>query len=119
MTARGTIAVAALAVLVALLAAVPWLVSDYGLGFMVNLMCYGALTIAWALFSGTTRYVSLGSIIAVALFPLLAWQLNGYGDNPAALICMTMASILIIAKHHENIRRLLSGTEPRFQLRRG
>src|SRR6185295_7264715 len=39
MTARGTIAVGALAALTALLAAVPWLVSDYGLGFMINLMC--------------------------------------------------------------------------------
>ncbi len=43
------------------LAAVPWLVSDYGLGFMVNLMCYLVLTVAWALFSGTTRYVSLAT----------------------------------------------------------
>ena len=48
MTAGSTIAVVALAVLVAVLAAVPWLVSDYGLGFMVNLMCYLVLTIAWA-----------------------------------------------------------------------
>ena len=61
MTAGSTIAVVALAVLVAVLAAVPWLVSDYGLGFMVNLMCYLVLTIAWALFSGTTRYVSLAT----------------------------------------------------------
>ena len=39
----------------------PWLVSDYGLGFMINLMCYLVLTVAWALFSGTTRYVSLAT----------------------------------------------------------
>src|SRR5262245_37998186 len=62
MTAGTTIAVVALAVLVAALAAVPWLVSDYGLGFMINLMCYLVLTIAWALFSGTTRYVSLATV---------------------------------------------------------
>ena len=61
MTAGSTIAAVALAVLVAVLAVVPWLVSDYGLGFMVNLMCYLVLTIAWALFSGTTRYVSLAT----------------------------------------------------------
>jgi ABC-type branched-subunit amino acid transport system permease subunit len=58
---RPYLAVAALAVLVAALAAVPWLVSDYGLGFMINLMSYLVLTIAWALFSGTTRYVSLAT----------------------------------------------------------
>ena len=58
---RVSLAVAALVVLVAALAAVPWLVSDYGLGFMINLMCYLVLTVAWALFSGTTRYVSLAT----------------------------------------------------------
>ena len=29
------------------------------------------------------------------------------------------ASLLIIAKHHQNISRLLAGTEQRFSLRRG
>jgi branched-chain amino acid transport system permease protein len=48
-------------VLAALLASVPWVVSDYGLGFMINLLCYVVLTVAWALFSGTTRYVSLAT----------------------------------------------------------
>jgi acyl phosphate:glycerol-3-phosphate acyltransferase len=65
------------------------------------------------------RYVSLGSIVAVALFPLLAWLLHDYGHAPQILILMTVASIFIIAKHHENIRRLLAGTEPRFRWRRG
>jgi branched-chain amino acid transport system permease protein len=52
---------AAAAALVALLAALPSVVSDYGLAFMINLMCYVVLTVAWALFSGTTRYVSLAT----------------------------------------------------------
>ena len=38
-----------------------WGASDYGLGFMINLMCYVVLTVAWALFSGTTRYLSLAT----------------------------------------------------------
>jgi acyl phosphate:glycerol-3-phosphate acyltransferase len=62
------------------------------------------------------RYVSLGSIIAVALFPLLAW-LTGYRDFSIAV--SAAAALLIIGRHHENIRRLISGVEPRFQLRRG
>jgi branched-chain amino acid transport system permease protein len=52
---------AGLAGLAALLASLPWIVSDYGLGFMINLLCYLVLTVAWALFSGTTRYVSLAT----------------------------------------------------------
>jgi glycerol-3-phosphate acyltransferase PlsY len=60
------------------------------------------------------RYVSLGSIVAVAVFPLLAWLLRDYADAPQVLGFMAIASLLIIAKHHQNIRRLLDGTEPRF-----
>ncbi len=65
------------------------------------------------------RRVSLGSILAVAFFPLVAWLLHDYGDQPRVLVLMAVASALIIARHHQNIRRLLAGTEPRFQWRRG
>jgi branched-chain amino acid transport system permease protein len=58
---RATAAIGTLAILVAVLAAVPWIVSDYGLSLMVNVMCYLVLTISWALFSGTTRLVSLAT----------------------------------------------------------
>ncbi len=65
------------------------------------------------------RYVSLASIVTVALFPLLAWLLKEYGNTPVVLFFMAVASALIIAKHGGNIRRLLAGTEPHFQWRRG
>jgi glycerol-3-phosphate acyltransferase PlsY len=65
------------------------------------------------------RYVSLGSIVAVALFPVLAWWLHDYSGAPQVLGIMAIASLLIVARHHQNIRRLLGGTEPRFQWRRG
>ena len=65
------------------------------------------------------RYVSLASIVTVAVFPLLAWLLKEYGNTPVVLVSMAAASALIIAKHGGNIRRLLAGTEPHFQWRRG
>ncbi len=58
---RAAAALGALAVLIAVLAAAPWFFSDYGLALMVNVMSYLVLTIAWALFSGTTRLVSLAT----------------------------------------------------------
>jgi len=65
------------------------------------------------------RYISLASILTVALFPLIAWILNPYPDTPQILVFMAAAALLIIAKHHGNIRRLFAHTEPRFQWRRG
>jgi branched-chain amino acid transport system permease protein len=58
---KVSLAVASLVLLVAGLAAVPLFASDYGLALMINLVCYLVLTVAWALFSGTTRYVSLAT----------------------------------------------------------
>ena len=60
------------------------------------------------------RYVSLASILAVATFPVCAWWMREHRDAPAALALMTLTALLIIAKHHQNIRRLLAGTENRF-----
>jgi len=64
------------------------------------------------------RYVSLASILTVALFPLLAWLFEPSRGNPVLLTFAAAASLLIIIKHRENIRRLLAHTEPRFQGRR-
>jgi glycerol-3-phosphate acyltransferase PlsY len=61
------------------------------------------------------RYVSLASILTVALFPLVAWILGQHRETPQMLAFITAASLLIIAKHHENIRRLLAHTESRFE----
>jgi len=60
------------------------------------------------------RYVSLASIVAVASFPLLVLAMHCYGDTTMALACMAATSLLIVERHHENIRRLLAGTESRL-----
>jgi len=64
----------------------------------------------------TTRYISLGSIVAAICFPLLVWQLEHIGRDPILLV--TIACALIVVRHHENIGRLLHGTENPLQLRR-
>jgi glycerol-3-phosphate acyltransferase PlsY len=79
------------------------------------------LLVALALFVALVaafRYVSLGSIIVAAAFPLIAYGLHDYHACPAILGAMSAIAILIILKHRENIRRLLAGTENRFALKR-
>jgi branched-chain amino acid transport system permease protein len=96
---RVWLAVVALGLLVAALAAVPWLVSDYGLGFMVNLMCYLVLTVAWALFSGTTRYVSLATAAFFGLgaytVAMLVKEMPIYATFGVALVVGTLMALLV------------------------
>jgi acyl phosphate:glycerol-3-phosphate acyltransferase len=63
------------------------------------------------------RYISLGSIVAVAAFPNLALVLQEYGNRAMALVLMALVSVLIIIKHRGNISRLLTGTENRVGAR--
>jgi glycerol-3-phosphate acyltransferase PlsY len=65
-----------------------------------------------------SRYVSLGSIVAVALFPFVAWLTGRFYLSHECLALMSLTSLLIIARHHENIRRLLKGTENRVGAKR-
>jgi branched-chain amino acid transport system permease protein len=78
---------------------VPWLVSDYGLGFMVNLMCYLVLTVAWALFSGTTRYVSLATAAFFGLgaytVAMLIKEMPIYATFGVALVLGTLMALLV------------------------
>lgn len=68
----------------------------------------------FALIFAITRFVSLGSILGAASFPVFAWFLV-QGEKPTFFIIVQgIVALLIIVKHHENIRRLLSGTENRF-----
>ena len=65
-----------------------------------------------------SRYVSLASILGAASFPFFATFLV-HGNRPAFFIAVEIAvALIIIVKHHQNIRRLLTGTESRFGARK-
>jgi len=74
-----------------------------------------AVAFALAVFVGLMlvwRYVSLGSIMAAAVMPLAVALLQG--DRTIFLVTLIISAVVII-KHHENIKRLLAGTENRFK----
>lgn len=80
-----------------------------------------AVVVAVILFVGVvaiSRYVSLGSVIAVAAFPIAMMILHEYGNSAISMTFISLVSLLIIVKHHTNIRRLLAGTENRLGSRR-
>lgn len=58
------------------------------------------------------RRVSLASMVSSATFPVLLVLI----DRPTPLIlgAVSVAAILIIARHHSNIRNLVAGDEPKI-----
>ena len=80
------------------------------LGVLTMLMGNVTLIVfaVWFAIVYLTRYVSLGSIVAGFLTPILA-ALFGY---PMEYVLFTViAAILVIVRHRENIVRLMNGTE--------
>jgi glycerol-3-phosphate acyltransferase PlsY len=62
------------------------------------------------------RYVSLGSIVATAAFPVLVHLMK----HPPTQVVLGAAgaAVIIIARHHANIARLLRGTENKLGQRK-
>ena len=73
----------------------------------------GILLIFIAIFA-TTRIVSLASIIAAASLLFLGPYFAPGLLSRLSLGGLLFIPLLVIARHHQNIRRLLSGTEHRF-----
>jgi glycerol-3-phosphate acyltransferase PlsY len=64
-----------------------------------------------------SRFVSLGSILAAMSFPIAAWLL--YRPEWPSLLLVSCVAVLVVMKHHQNIRRLIAGNENRFGKGRG
>ena len=54
------------------------------------------------------RYSSLAALVTVLLAPFYTWMIKPQYTLPVAMLCC-----LIIFRHHQNIKRLLEGTEPK------
>ncbi len=68
----------------------------------------------------SSRYVSLGSICAAALYPfvlftyLMAKELSSLDDKLGYMVMSFILAILLILKHHSNIKKLRLGTESKL-----
>jgi glycerol-3-phosphate acyltransferase PlsY len=101
-------------------------------GVLIGLMPFGAvmLILIWAVVTLTTRYVSVGSIVAAIALPVMTHlgaryhHLDNDKANPTLweagtwnkpLFALTLvAGILAVWRHRSNIQRLRNGTESRL-----
>jgi glycerol-3-phosphate acyltransferase PlsY len=65
----------------------------------------------WIVLTVAFRYVSLASILACVGLAIGAWL---FGYTPMYAVAAACVAALIVWRHHENVKRLLSGTERRL-----
>ena len=82
-----------------------------GIGLAPILALYGGLT--WFVVAVALRYSSLATLIAIASAPVYAWMIGEYQIAEAFVPLV----VLVWIKHHANIRRLLTGQEPKIVLK--
>ncbi|CAB1058795.1 Acyl-phosphate:glycerol-3-phosphate O-acyltransferase PlsY (EC [Olavius sp. associated proteobacterium Delta 1] len=75
------------------------------------LACLSALlTFIVVLFS--SKRVSAGSLAAAAVLPWVAWFTT---DSPHITVSAAIMAVFIFMRHRDNIKRLVSATEPKFR----
>ncbi len=79
--------------------------------FLVLAAPVGLIAIAvWLLVAALSRYSSLAALIAVGTAPLSAFF---FGDTALTAFTILVAGIVLL-RHHENVRRLVRGEEPKI-----
>lgn len=85
-----------------------------GSGALLGLQPLGAVVVVpvFILCVALTRYISLGSILSAASAALVFVGLAALGETPWPYAAAAVSGgALVIALHHDNIGRLLAGTE--------
>ena len=83
-----------------------------GFLFGINLVLGLCFLITWLAIALVFKYSSLSSLIASTIAPIYFIVKN---DNYIAIFLIYLLAVIVI-KHHENIKRLLNGTENKIKL---
>lgn len=90
-----------------------------GTMLVLNPKVCGACLLIWILVVSFSKYVSLSSMIAASLFPLINffWPF-WFQPHPVQTISSVIMAAFIVFLHRENIVRLVKGTENKFSLKK-
>jgi acyl phosphate:glycerol-3-phosphate acyltransferase len=102
----------------------PWLKFNGGKGVATSAGALLALTpvatligvAIWIIVFWLTRYVSLASVIAAVVLPIVILVVRSHDENNGKALVYSSAcvAVVIIWRHRSNLSRLIRGTEPRF-----
>lgn len=94
----------------------------------VTILCLDPLTflvlfLIFVIIVASTKYLSLGSIIGMLLYPLFLNRLypythGGNSEGAVAAIVSILNAAFVIWLHRENIKRLMKGKENKFSLKK-
>ena len=102
----------------------PWLKFKGGKGVATSAGALLALTpvatltgvVIWIIVFWLTRYVSLASIVAAVVLPIVILVFNSQDQNKGKPLFYSSVCVaaVVIWRHRSNLSRLMRGTEPRF-----
>src|SRR6266705_579201 len=102
----------------------PWLKFEGGKGVATSAGALLALApvatligvAIWIIVFWLTRYVSLASITAAVVLPILIVVVSSQDENKGKPLVYSSACVaaIVIWRHRSNLSRLMRGTEPRF-----
>jgi acyl phosphate:glycerol-3-phosphate acyltransferase len=72
-----------------------------------------AAMIVFVITVAVTGFISAGSILAAATFPLGVWLIDH--PSPNVLIVAVIAAAIVVYRHKQNMHRMRTGTEPGFR----
>lgn len=86
---------------------------------MCNPFVFLILFIMFVVIVLCTKYISLGSVLCMLLYPILLDRIDRwlFGGAPYVWIAALM-TVLVVVKHWENIKRLSQGKESKFSFKK-
>lgn len=85
-----------------------------GVVFAIDLLLGGIACAVWLAMFAAFRYSSLSALTAMAATAIAAYVLT----PPFVFYVIACLSVLVIIRHHANIKRLVEGTEPRSSFKK-
>ena len=86
---------------------------------MCNPFVFLILFVLFVIIVACTKYVSLGSIMCVLLYPVILDRIEKWinGATGAYVVIAIVISLLVVIMHRENIVRLMNGTESKLSFK--